>query len=149
MGIKKRSTLTAAIIILTLLATLSITYLFGPSKGASLDFDVLCSGTVDKKPGESFTVKITFKNKGTTEGTWNTTVTFEGDYWIWKGEKKELALEPDNKETLKWQGDVPANAEVDSIARLIVYYDGDYVALNWWIHVISGAELCVVDSKVS
>ena len=149
MGIKKKTTLTAAIIILALIATFSITYLFKPSKGASLDFDVLCSGTVDKKPGESFTVKITFKNKGTTEGTWNTTVTFEGDYWIWKGEKKELALEPDKKETLRWEGNVPANAEVDSIARLIVYYDGDYVALNWWIHVISGAELCVVDSKVS
>jgi hypothetical protein len=149
MGIKKKSTLTATIIILALLTTLSITCLFKPSKGASLDFDVLCSGTVDKKPGESFTVKITFKNKGTTEGTWNTTVAFEGDYWIWKGEKKELALAPGEKETLKWEGNVPANAELDSIARLIVYYDGDYVALNWWIHVISGAELCIVDSKVS
>jgi len=149
MGIKKKPTLTATIIILTLLATLSVTYFFKPSKGASLDCDVLCSGTVDKKPGESFTVKITFKNKGTTEGAWNTSVTFEGDCWIWKGEKKELALEPDKKKTLRWEGNVPVDAEVDSIARLVAYYDGDYVALNWWIHVVSGAELCVVDSKVS
>ena len=149
MGIKKKPTLTAAIIILTLLAALSVTNLFKPSKGASLDFDVLCSGTVDKKPGESFTVKITFKNKGTTEGTWNTAVTFEGDYWIWKGEKKELALESDKKETLKWEGNVPVDAEVDSVARLVVYCDGGCVALIWWIHVISGAELCVVDSQVS
>jgi len=149
MGIKKKTTLTATIIILALLSTLSVTYLFTPSKGASLDFDVLCSGIVNKKPGESFTVKITFKNKGTTEGAWNTAVTFEGDYWIWKGEKKELALEPDKKETLKWEGNVPVDAEVNTIARLIAYYDGDFVALNWWIHVISGAELCVVDSKVS
>ena len=149
MGIKKKPTLTVAIIILALLVTLSITYLFKPSKSASLDFDMLCSGTVDKKPGESFTVKITFKNKGTGEGTWNTAVNFEGDYWIWKGERKELALESDEKEILKWEGNVPVDAEVDSIARLIVYYDGDYLALNWWIHVISGAELCVVDSKVS
>jgi hypothetical protein len=149
MGIRKKTTLTAAIIICALLATLSTSYFFKPSKGASLNFDVLCSGTVDKKPGESFTVKITFKNKGTTDGTWNTTVTFEGDYWIWKGEKKELVLESDEKETLMWEGNVPVDAEVDSIARLVVYHDGDYVALNWWIHVISGAELCVVDSKVS
>ena len=149
MGIKKKPTLTVAIIILALLVTLSITYLFKPSKSASLDFDMLCSGTVDKKPGESFTVKITFKNKGTGEGTWNTAVNFEGDYWIWKGERKELALESDEKEILKWEGNVPVDAEVDSIARLIVYYDGDYLALYWWIHVVSGAELCVVDSKVS
>ena len=58
-------------------------------------------------------------------------------------------MEPDKKETLKWEGNVPVDAEVDSVARLVAYYDGDYVALNWWIHVISGAELCVVDSKVS
>ena len=149
MGTKKKTTLTAVIVICALLATLSTSYFFKPSKGASLGFDALCSGTVDKKPGESFTVKITFKNKGTTDGTWNTTVTFEGDYWTWKGEKKELALGFDEKETLKWEGNVPVEAEVDSKARLIVYYDGDYVALNWWIHVVSGAELCIVDSKVS
>jgi hypothetical protein len=149
MGIKKKTTLTASIIICALLATLSTSYFLKPSKGASLDFNTLCSGTVNKKPDESFTVKITFRNKGTTDGTWNITIAFEGDYWVWKGEKKELALGPDEKETLMWEGNVPVDAEVDSIARLIVYYDGDYVALNWWIHVVSGAELCVVDSKVS
>ena len=149
MAIKKKPALVAAITITALLAALSMTYLLKPSKGAPLDFEVLCSGTVEKKPGESFKVKITFKNKGTTEGTWSTAVTFEGDSWVWEGERKELVLGPDERQTLKWKGNVPTDAEVGSIARLIVYYDGDYVALNWWIHVIPGAELCIIDSKVS
>jgi hypothetical protein len=136
-------------IILLALGIISAIYLLKPTQACSLDFEVECKRTVDKKPGESFIVKITFKNKGTTEGTWDITVTFEGDDWTWTSEEKQLTLEPDEKETLKWEGEVPKDAEVDSIARLIVYYDHEYVALIWCIHVIPGAELCIVDSKVS
>lgn len=145
---KKTMAATATTIILALVV-LSMVYIFKPAQAALLDYETTCSGTVDKKPGESFMVKITFKNKGTTEGDWNVTVTFEGEEWGWEGEKKELSLEPDERETLSWEGNVPANAQVDSMARLVVYYDSEYVALSWWIHVVSDAELDIVDSKVS
>lgn len=149
MEIRKKPLAAAATVIVLVLAALSIVYLFKPAQAATLDYETTCSGTVDKKPSESFTVKITFKNKGSTEGTWNVAVTFEGEDWTWKGEKKQLSLKPDEKETLTWEGEVPEDAVVDSVARLIVYYDDKYVALNWWIHVVSGAEFCIVDSKVS
>ena len=141
-----------AIVTIALLAlgTLGAVYFFRPTQGVSLlDMEITCGGTVDKKPDESFIVKITFKNKGTAEGTWKITVTFEGDNWTWKGEEKLLILKPCNQRTLTWEGNVPEEAAVDSVARLIVYYDNDFVALNWWIQVIHGAELCIVDSKVS
>jgi uncharacterized membrane protein len=149
MEIQKKAVAAAATIIVLLSVVLCIVYLSKPAQAASLDYETTCNGIVDKKPGETFTVKITFKNRGSTEGTWNITVTFEGEDWIWKGEKKQLTLEPDEKETLTWEGKVPQDAAVDSVARLIVYYEDKCVALNWWIHVISGAELCIVDSKVS
>jgi len=136
--------------ILLMLGTLDVVYIFKPTQAVSpLDMEIACGGTVDKKPGESFAIKITFKNKGTTEGTWKIAVTFEGEDWTWKGEGKLLTLKPGKTETLTWEGSVPEDAAVDSVARLVVYYDNDFVALNWWIHIIPGAEICIVDSKVS
>jgi hypothetical protein len=139
-----------AIIITLVLGMLGAVHLFRPTQAVSpLDMEITCGGTVDKKPSESFTVEITFKNKGTIKGTWKVAVTFEGDDWTWKAEGKLLALESCEKKTLVWEGVVPEDAVVDSVARLIVYYDDDVVALNWWIHVIPGAELFIVNSKVS
>jgi hypothetical protein len=141
-----------ALLVIMLLAggTLGAVYFFKPTKATnSLDLEVTCKKTVDKKPDESFTVEITFKNKGTTEGTWKVAVAFEGDSWTWKGEEKQLTLEAGEKETLTWEGVVPEDAAVDSVARLIVYYDNEFTALNWWIHVIPNAELAIVHSKVS
>lgn len=149
MKIQKKA-ISIATIILLAVGTLGTVYLFRPTQAVSpLDMEITCGGTVDKKPGESFIVEITFKNKGTTKGTWKIAVTFEDDDWTWKGEKKLLTLKPCKRKTLMWEGSVPEDAAVDSVARLIVYYDDDFVALNWWIHIISGAELCIVNSKVS
>lgn len=140
-----------AMVILFLLAlgSLGAAYTFETTRADTLDMETKCEGTVDKKPGEFFTAKITFKNKGTTEGSWEIAVTFEGDTWTWKGEKKSITLEPGEKKTLSWEGDVPEDAPVDSVARLIVYYDNEFAALNWWIHIIPDAELCIVYSEVS
>jgi len=145
----EKKVVAAATIILLALGIIGAIYLLKPTQACSLDFEVESRRTVDKKPGESFTVKITFKNKGTTEGTWEINVAFEGDNWTWGGKEKQLTLKPEEKETLKWEGEVPEDAAIDSVARLIVYYDNEFVALNWWIHVIPGAELCIVESKVS
>ncbi len=145
----QKKTVGVVAITLLALATLSIVYLLRPTQATLLEYETTCSGTVNKKPGESFTVTITFKNKGTSEGTWRVAVTFEGDNWTWKGEEKELTLKPSEKKTLTWEGNVPEDAAVDSVAHLIVYYGDKFVALNWWVHVVSGAELSIVDSKVS
>jgi hypothetical protein len=146
---QKNAVAAAAFIVILAFAVLCTVYLYKPAQAASLDYETTCSGIVDKKPGESFTVKITFKNKGTTAGAWNATITFEGDEWVWEAGKKQFTLEPDEKKTLAWEGSVPEEAAVDSMARLIVYYSDEYAALSWWIHVVSGAELAIVDSKVS
>ena len=146
----QKKTIAVAIIILLAVGTLGVFYLFRPTQAvSSLGMQITCRGTVDKKPGESLIVKITFKNKGIAKGTWKVAVTFEGDYWMWKGDEKLITLKPCEKKTLVWEGVVPEDADVDSIARLIVYYDDNFVALNWWIHVIPSAELCIVNSKVS
>jgi hypothetical protein len=111
--------------------------------------EVKCGGTVKKRLGEPFEVEITFKNKGTSEGSWRIAVAFESDGWNWAGEQIDLALEPGERETLTWEGIVPDDAIVDSMARLIVYFDNEFGALNWWIQVLPGAELAIVDSRVS
>ncbi len=144
----KKASALITIFLLTLV-TLGAAYLFGSTRATPLDIETRCEGTVDKKPSESFTVKIAFKNKGTTKGTWEITVTFEGNAWTWKGETKSLTLESGEKETLAWEGDVPDDAPADGVARLIVYYDNEFAALNWWIRVIPDAELCIVYSEVS
>lgn len=141
--------LAVAAIIALALGALSTSYLFAPIQADSLGMETRCGGTVDKRPGEPLQVEITFRNKGTTEGIWHVAVAFESDDWNWAGQQEELALEPDEKETLTWEGTVSEEAVVGSTARLIVYFNNDFVALNWWIHIVSGAELAIVGSKVS
>lgn len=106
------------------------------------------SGVVDKTPCEVFTVQITFKNTGKCEGAWSVNIAFEGEKWVWSGTPQILTLKPCKTKTLTWNGSVPCDAPVDSVARLIVYYNDSFVPLDWWIHVISGAELAITSSIV-
>ena len=103
---------------------------------------------VDKTAGDTFTVKITFKNTGKTTGNWSVNIAFEGDSWSQIGTPQNLVLQPGKTVTLTWNGTVPLNATVDSVARLVVYYDDSFKALNWWIHVVPGAELYIKSSTV-
>lgn len=105
-------------------------------------------GVVDKTPGEDFTVKITFKNTGESEGVWSVNIAFEGESWSWSGTAQKLTLKPCHKKTLTWKGSVPEDASIDSMARLIVYYNDSFQPLNWWIHVINEAELTITSSTV-
>jgi hypothetical protein len=105
-------------------------------------------GVVDKAAGEAFTVKITFKNIGKTEGNWSVNIAFEDNCWSQVGTPQNLVLQPGETATLTWDGAVPANATINSMARLVVYYDDSFKALNWWIHVVPGAELCIKSSTV-
>jgi hypothetical protein len=106
------------------------------------------NGVVKKAPGDAFTVKITFKNTGKTEGNWSINIAFEGDSWSQTGTAINLTLKPGNSKTLTWNGNVPANATVNSIARLVVYYNDSFKALDWWILVVPSAELSITASTV-
>ena len=106
------------------------------------------SGVVKKTNGESFVVEINFMNTGEAEGSWSVNVVFEGDFWIWEGVPKNLVLTSGASETLTWQGIVPEDARVDSVARLVVYYDDHFKSLSWWLHVVSSAELYITSSSV-
>jgi hypothetical protein len=105
-------------------------------------------GVVDKAAGDDFTVKIMFKNTGSTEGNWSVNIAFEDEVWSQVGTAQNLTLKPGETETLTWTGVVPANAAFDSVTRLVVYYNDSFKALNWWIHVVPGAELCIRSSSV-
>jgi hypothetical protein len=105
-------------------------------------------GVVNKAAGDEFTVKITFKNTGSDEGNWSVNIAFEDEVWSQTGVAQNLVLNPGETETLTWTGAVPANATVDSVARLVVYYNDSFKALNWWIHVVPGAELFIKSSSV-
>jgi hypothetical protein len=59
-----------------------------------------------------------------------------------------LTLAPRHKETLTWNGNVPEDAPIDSMTRLIVYPNDSFEPLNWWIHVIDGAELTITSNTV-
>ena len=115
---------------------------------SSLTFACNDDCVVDKAQGEAFTVKITFKNTGKTEGTWSVNIAFEDAVWSQVGTPQDLTLQPGETETLTWNGVVPANATVGSVARLVVYYDDSFKALNWWIHVVPSAELTIKSSIV-
>ncbi len=106
-------------------------------------------GVVEKTQGDAFTVSIVFQNTGKSEGSWSVNVVFEGDAWSWVGTSKSLTLAKNDQETLVWNGVVPANATVNSVARLVVYYGDSFKALDWWIHVVPGAELTIKSSSVS
>jgi hypothetical protein len=114
----------------------------------SISFSSHERGVVDKATDDNFTVKISFKNTGHAEGEWSVNVVFEGDSWSWKGTPQSLALSAGAEETLKWTGTVPAGAALGSVARLVVYYDDAFKALDWWIHVVQGAELSIRSSSV-
>jgi hypothetical protein len=103
---------------------------------------------VKKAAGDAFTVKITFKNTGKTGGSWSVNIAFEDKSWVQVGAPKNLTLEAGETETLTWNGVVPANATVGSVARLVVYYDDSFKALSWWIQVVPGAELTIKSSSV-
>ncbi len=106
-----------------------------------------CS-TVDKAAGDVFTVKIIFMNTGKTEDTWSVNIAFEDSSWVQVGAPQNLTLAPGETGTLIWEGVVPDNATVNSVARLVVYYNDSFKALNWWIHVVPGAELSIKSSIV-
>jgi len=105
-------------------------------------------GVVDKAQGDAFTVKITFENTGKDEGAWSINIAFEDDDWSQVGTPQNLTLKPGKTETLTWNGVVPDNAIVCSMARLVVYYDDSFEALNWWIHVVPDAELGIESSTL-
>lgn len=103
---------------------------------------------IEKNQGEEFTVDIEFKNIGKNRGSWNINIAFEGDYWSQKGISQNIELDPDEEKKLIWKGTIPNDAPVHTLARLVVYYDDTFIALNWWIHVIPGAELTITSSSV-
>ena len=145
---KKPIALVVAILLLSMGAWGSFN-LLRPTKATHLlDMGIMCGGTVDKTPGESFTVKIHFRNTGTIRDVWRIAVTFESNNWAWKSDERSLELESGEKKKLIWEGRVPGDADLDSMGRLIVYYDDEFIALNWWIHVTGYSELCVVSSNV-
>lgn len=104
------------------------------------------SDVVRKTPGASFTAEIAFRNTGETEGSWSVNAALECESWTWKGTSQSLTLRPGGKKTLSWNGTIPTDAQIDSTARLIVYYGNTQLALNWWINVIQAAELSVTGS---
>ena len=107
------------------------------------------TNVVNKRQGEAFTVKVTFKNTGDATGTWNINVSFEGESnWTWKGTPQALTLESGKTASLTWTGNVPVNASVGSAARLIVYFNDEFASQDWWIHVLAGAELKITSSTV-
>jgi len=138
------------LILIVLLALLiaSIINLSFTNAMDSLEFGKSQKEVVKKVQGETFIVEIEFKNVGKTEGQWNVNIVFEGDEWIQKGNSQSLELEPNERKTLIWTGIVPPDAPLNSIARLVVYYGDSFEALNWWIHVLPGAELAIKSSCV-
>lgn len=109
-----------------------------------------CSGrkVIEKAPNEPFTVTVSFKNTGDSEGSWSVNVAFEGQSWTWSGTPQNLTLERCHKKTLTWNGSVSGDAPLYSVSRLIVYYNDSFEALDWWIHVVEGAELEITSSTV-
>jgi hypothetical protein len=103
---------------------------------------------VNKTPGEDFSVEIKFENIGTNKGQWNTNIAFESEFWFYAGVPQILELESGKSQTLEWEGIVPEDANFDSVARLVVYYNDSFETLEWWIHVVPSAELSIKSSKV-
>lgn len=135
------------IVILALLIT-SIINLSFTNATEPLKFNEKQKEVVKKVQGETFTVEIEFKNIGRTEGQWSVNIVFEGEEWFQKGNSKNLELKPNQRETLSWTGTVPPDAPINTVARLVVYYEDSFKALNWWIQVVPGAELAIKSSCV-
>jgi len=138
----------ALLVLVAVLAVVIVTFSLSDT-GESLVFahHQDCS-TVDKAVGDAFTVKLEFTNTGKTTGTWSINIAFEDSSWSQVGTPQNLTLTPGQTETLVWDGIVPPEATVGSVARLVVYYDDSCAPLNWWIHVVPGAELSIKSSIV-
>ena len=75
---KRYALLSLAVVTLIIM----VGFLARDSDGQSLTcFACGGGGVVDKAQSEAFTVKISFKNTGTTEGTWSVNIAFEGEKW--------------------------------------------------------------------
>ena len=148
-GVERRMAKKYALLFLTAVLVVVVISFSLSDTGNSLVFahNQDCS-TVYKAAGEAFTVKITFKNIGKTEGMWSVNIAFEDNSWSQVGTPQSLTLQAGQTKTLTWNGDVPVNATVGSVARLVVYYDNSFKALNWWIHVVPSAELTIESSIV-
>jgi hypothetical protein len=140
---KKYALFTFSIILLIVLLNFSIT-----TASNSIVLTSHQKGVVDKNAGDGFKVEVSFKNTGKTQGSWSVSVVFEGASWVWKGTAQSLTLNAGATKTLVWNGVVPSNAPIDSVARLVVYYGDSFEALDWWIHVVPDAELAVTSSSV-
>jgi len=140
---KKYAALLLMVVLLVVVVNFSVT-----NASNSLTFSHSQDGVVDKAQGDAFIVKITFKNTGKTEGNWSVNIAFEGESWSRVGIPQNLSLKPGNTRTLTWNGTVPVNATINSVARLVVYYNDSFKALDWWIHVVPAAELSIQSSSV-
>ncbi len=140
---KKYAALLLMVVLLVVVVNFSVT-----NASNSLTFSHSQDGVVDKAHVDAFIVKITFKNTGKTEGNWSVNIAFEGESWSRVGTPQNLTLKPGSTKTLMWNGTVPVNATINSVARLVVYYNDSFKALDWWIHVVPGAELTITSSSV-
>ena len=113
-----------------------------------LEFSEKRSEIVEKVQGEIFSVEIGFKNTGKNEGKWNISIVFEGEEWSQVGNSQYLELEPNEEKIVSWTGIVPNDAPLDTLARLVVYFEDSFKALNWWIQVVPEAELTIKSSCV-
>lgn len=140
------------VLMFTLAAVVLVVVVLNFSSAGADNSVVLSSqekGVVEKNQGDSFTVTVDFRNTGKAEGSWSVNVAFEGDGWSWQGTPKSLTLDADGKQTLVWNGVVPANASINSVSRLVVYYGDSFKALDWWVRVVPAAELTIRSSNVS
>src|SRR3989304_4255627 len=118
---KKYAFLFLSIALVVVIVNFSIT---GASE--SMVFSSNDNGVVNKARGDDFAVKITFKNTGQSQGNWSVNMVFEGEFWVWKGALQNLTLNAGSSKTLTWNGIVPNNATINSVARLVVYYDDSF-----------------------
>jgi hypothetical protein len=143
MKTKKYALVCLTIVLALAIANFSLTKATDPLTFSHNDKDL-----VEKTIGEAFTVKINFKNTGSNQGNWSVNVTFEGDSWSWTGTSKNLTLGAGETKALTWNGAVPTNAKIGSMARLVVYYNDSFKALDWWIQVVPDSELTITSSCV-
>ncbi len=143
---KKYAFVLALVAIVTVVVILNVSF-------AGANESVACStpekGVVEKAQGDAFAVSVVFQNTGKAQGNWSVNVVFEGDSWSWRGTAKNLTLAAGDSKTLTWNGNVPANATVNTVARLVVYYGDSFTALDWWVRVVPSAELTIKSSSVS
>ena len=140
---KKLSLIVFSAVLLIIMFNFSFTNATDP-----LEFSEKRSEVVEKVQGEIFTVEIGFKNTGKNEGRWNISIVFEGEHWFQIGNSQYLELEPSEEKIMSWAGIVPIDAPLDSVARLVVYFEDSFKPLNWWIYVVPGAELTIKSSCV-